>query len=43
LILTNLNAGKDPFANVQPPLDNKPEKRSRPPVKDAPSDSSTPQ
>ncbi len=34
LILSNLQAGKDPFANVTPPLDNKPEKRSTPPIKD---------
>jgi tetratricopeptide (TPR) repeat protein len=34
LILSNLKANKDPFANAQPPLDNKPEKRSRPPVEE---------
>ncbi|MES2437209.1 MAG: tetratricopeptide repeat protein [Patescibacteria group bacterium] len=34
LILTNLTAAKDPFAGVQPPLDNAPEDRSRPPLKD---------
>ena len=34
LILKNLQAGKDPFANAQPPIDNKPEKRTNPPVKE---------
>lgn len=32
LILTNLKAGKSPFANAQPPIDSKPEKRKIPPV-----------
>lgn len=34
LILSNLRAGKDPFANAQPPIDSKPEKRKTPPVTD---------
>ena len=34
LILSNLQAGKDPFANAQPPIDDAPQKRSTPPVKD---------
>lgn len=32
LILANLVAGRDPFANAEPPIDNKPEKRSALPV-----------
>lgn len=32
LILTNLKAGKSPFSDVKPPLDNKPEKRATLPV-----------
>lgn len=32
LILSNLNAGRDPFANAAPPIDNHPEKRAVPPV-----------
>jgi tetratricopeptide (TPR) repeat protein len=32
LILNNLQAGRDPFANAKPPIDNKPEKRATPPV-----------
>ncbi len=31
-ILNNLKAGKAPFANVEPPIDNKPEKRKTLPV-----------
>ncbi len=31
-ILNNLKAGKSPFANVEPPIDNKPEKRKTLPV-----------
>lgn len=33
-ILDNLKAGRAPFEKVQPPLDNKPAKRSTPPVKE---------
>lgn len=33
-ILENLKAGRTPFASVKPPLDNKPEKRVKPPVKE---------
>jgi tetratricopeptide (TPR) repeat protein len=33
-ILSNLRAGKDAFASVKPPLDNKPEKRKTPPIPD---------
>lgn len=33
-ILNNLKAGRAPFASVKPPLDNKPEKRSKLPVKE---------
>jgi hypothetical protein len=32
LILKNLNAGLAPFANASAPIDNTPEKRSKPPV-----------
>ncbi len=32
LILANLKAGKSPFADVQPPLDNRPEKRETLPI-----------
>ena len=32
LILENLTAGREPFANATPPIDNKPEKRSALPV-----------
>lgn len=32
LILENLTAGRDPFANAAPPIDNKPEKRTDLPV-----------
>lgn len=32
LILSNLKGGREPFANVKPPLDDKPEQRSTPPV-----------
>lgn len=34
LIIKNLRAGRDPFANAKPPIDNKPEKRSTPPIKE---------
>ncbi|KKU67989.1 MAG: hypothetical protein UX89_C0009G0023 [Parcubacteria group bacterium GW2011_GWA2_47_16] len=34
LILANLTAGRDPFANAAPPIDNKPEKRSALPVQE---------
>ncbi len=33
-ILTNLKAGKSPFANAQPPITTQPEKRQTPPVKE---------
>lgn len=33
-ILANLKAGKDPFANAKPPIDEKPEKRSEPPLEE---------
>lgn len=33
-IVDNLKAGRAPFASVKPPLDNKPEKRSKLPVKE---------
>ncbi|MEK7464003.1 MAG: tetratricopeptide repeat protein [Patescibacteria group bacterium] len=36
LILSNLKAGKSPFADAQPPTDSKPEKRSSLPVKESP-------
>ncbi len=32
LILKNLKAGLPPFSNATPPIDNRPEKRSKPPV-----------
>ena len=32
LILSNLKAGRAPFANATPPIDNKPEKRSSLPI-----------
>lgn len=32
LILSNLKSGKDPFTGAKPPVDNKPEKRTEPPV-----------
>jgi tetratricopeptide (TPR) repeat protein len=32
LVLKNLKAGKSPFANAEPPVDSKPEKRSKLPV-----------
>jgi len=32
LILANLRAGRDPFANAKPPVDNKPEKRNTLPL-----------
>lgn len=35
LILTNLRAGKDPFANAMPPVDSSPEKRSELPLEQA--------
>ncbi|MBX4197947.1 tetratricopeptide repeat protein [Candidatus Parcubacteria bacterium] len=41
LILTNLKAGRDAFANVRPPLDNKPESRSNPPLKETKPESET--
>ncbi len=34
-ILTNLRAGRTPFSNVKPPLDNTPEKRKTPPIKES--------
>ncbi|MDQ3076982.1 MAG: tetratricopeptide repeat protein [bacterium] len=34
LILSNLQTGRDPFANVQPPLDAEPQNRSQPPVQE---------
>ena len=34
LILSNLKANKSPFTNAKPPIDNKPEKRTEPPVKE---------
>lgn len=34
LILSNLEAGKEPFDGAQPPVDNRPESREEPPVKD---------
>ncbi len=34
-ILENLRAGKQPFTDVKPPLDSKPESRSKLPVKDS--------
>jgi tetratricopeptide (TPR) repeat protein len=34
LILKNLKAGLNPFTNATPPIDNKPEKRSTPPVQE---------
>lgn len=37
LILRNLNAGLDPFANAAPPIDTHPEKRAKPPVSEKPS------
>lgn len=35
LILKNLNAGLSPFSNATPPIDSKPEKRSKPPVSES--------
>jgi tetratricopeptide (TPR) repeat protein len=35
LILANLRAGKEPFANAKPPLDSKPENRPELPLKQA--------
>lgn len=32
LILGNIEAGKDPFANAAPPIDAQPEKRGKPPI-----------
>ncbi|MFA6273089.1 MAG: tetratricopeptide repeat protein [Candidatus Paceibacterota bacterium] len=34
LILKNLKAGKSPFTDAQPPVDNKPESRSKPPIEE---------
>ncbi len=34
LILSNLNAGRDAFTNAKPPVDDKPEKRSKLPIAD---------
>ena len=34
LILSNLKAGRPPFSNVTPPLDDKPEKRAKLPVEE---------
>jgi tetratricopeptide (TPR) repeat protein len=33
-ILENLKAGRDPFSNAKPPIDEKPEKRSEPPLEE---------
>ena len=41
LILANLKAGRDPFANARPPIDNAPEKRTNPPIKEEDSKSET--
>ncbi len=41
LILTNLKANRDPFANVKAPLDNKPEKRAQLPIKESSNTSTT--
>ncbi len=35
LIISNLTAGRDPFANATPPITNTPEKRKSPPVPEA--------
>ncbi len=35
LILENLRAGRSPFARVEPPLDDEPEKRKTPPVSES--------
>ncbi|MEK9185003.1 MAG: tetratricopeptide repeat protein [Patescibacteria group bacterium] len=35
LILKNLLAGKSPFTNAKPPVDSKPEKRPKPPIKES--------
>jgi Flp pilus assembly protein TadD len=32
LVLENLTAGRDPFTNAKPPIDNKPGKRKTPPI-----------
>jgi hypothetical protein len=37
-ILDNLRAGKSPFADVKPPVDNKPEQRKNLPVKEKTTD-----
>jgi len=34
IILENLRAGRDPFANIQPPLDNRPEQRPTLPIEE---------
>lgn len=34
LILKNLKAGREPFANAKPPVDDKPEKRNEPPLEE---------
>jgi tetratricopeptide (TPR) repeat protein len=41
-ILANLQAGRSPFANVAPPLDDKPEKRKTPPVSENKKSADTP-
>jgi tetratricopeptide (TPR) repeat protein len=35
LILSNLKAGKSPFTDARPPIDDQPERRSELPVRDA--------
>ncbi len=42
LILANLTAGRDPFANAAPPIDSRPEKRGKPPVSEKGSSKKTP-
>lgn len=34
LILSNLKAGRSPFSDAKPPVDDKPEKRSNPPIEE---------
>jgi hypothetical protein len=41
-ILTNLKEGKSPFADAQPPIDNKPEKRKTLPVPEKETKTTTP-
>jgi len=35
LILKNLKAGKSPFTDAKPPVDNKPESRAKPPIEES--------